>query len=368
LDFIQLASMANIRLASMIGSATGTNSAVATGSLWPIAGPSAMMASSSASDFALLQTPQIQGCRRGSLPQHHRAYSCKNARVEYASCSQLCHLVFGSTVLTALPKLKNRRWAKSRMRRREHAEVQVETADSAASTNYSWSKQWYPVTALSILRDNGPHPIKLLGKDLVLWRDSGGSWRCSAGICPHRLAPLARGRVNQDGSLMCRFHGWCFNGDGTCVKVPMAEGDAEAEKLLVGTASTKLASYPTKESKGLLFVWADPDSEEEATNCEPFMMKELGDSPNWSVFDAPAGWRVWMEQTWDPSHAPFLHQFTLPNFAPENAAAMEKFNFQSLGDEGFFCRAWRIHVRQSGPGCKKKVCSAMREFHNVCLS
>jgi len=65
------------------------------------------------------------------------------------------------------------------------------------------------------------------------------------------------------------------------------------------------------------------------------MPEELTDQPNWGVSDAPSGWRVWMEQSWDPSHAPFLHQFTLPNFAPENAVAMTPFRVEELGDTGF---------------------------------
>lgn len=52
--------------------------------------------------------------------------------------------------------------------------------------------------------------LEPFAKDLVLWKDGEGEWRCTDGICPHRLAPLARGRVTENGELMCRFHGWCF--------------------------------------------------------------------------------------------------------------------------------------------------------------
>eukprot|EP00442_Polarella_glacialis_P045579 CAMPEP_0115062222 /NCGR_PEP_ID=MMETSP0227-20121206/8422_1 /TAXON_ID=89957 /ORGANISM="Polarella glacialis, Strain CCMP 1383" /LENGTH=629 /DNA_ID=CAMNT_0002447569 /DNA_START=47 /DNA_END=1936 /DNA_ORIENTATION=- len=200
---------------------------------------------------------------------------------------------------------------------------------------YSWERQWYPVMPVTMLEGNGPEPLKLLGKDLVLFRDLSSTWRCTGGICPHRLAPLAKGRVNEQGQLMCRFHGWCFEGkSGKCAKVPMAEGDAEAEKRLLGTAASQLASYPTKIVKGLLFVWPHVGSEEEASSTEPVVMEELGESPNWGVIDAPASWRVWMEQSWDPSHAPFLHQFSLGNFAPENAVAMTPFKVEDLGDAG----------------------------------
>lgn len=212
---------------------------------------------------------------------------------------------------------------------KKEVEVKHEKHDS-----FNWEKQWYPVLPLSMLHGSGPEPIKLLNKDLVLWKDGpDGDWRCTSGICPHRLAPLAHGRVNSNGELMCRFHGWCFKGNGLCSKVPMAEGDEEATAKLVGQDCSKLASYPTKTKKGLLFVWPH-DSAEEADKKEPFVPEELSESPNWSCFDVPAGWRVWLEQSWDPSHAPFLHQYALPNFAPEYASAMEPFEIQDLGDEG----------------------------------
>jgi len=210
----------------------------------------------------------------------------------------------------------------------------TETSEPAASAEYSWEKQWYPIMPTAMLSGVGPEPIKLLGRDLVLWQDGSAEWRCTEGICPHRLAPLAHGRVTPQGQLMCRFHGWTFDGDGSCVKVPMAQGDAQAEQKLIGMPCSKLRSYPTRVVKGLLFVWPHSDSAEEASTIDPFVAEELSDSPNWSVFDAPASWRVWLEQSWDPSHAPFLHQYALPNFAPELAEAMEPFEVQDLGDEG----------------------------------
>jgi phenylpropionate dioxygenase-like ring-hydroxylating dioxygenase large terminal subunit len=46
------------------------------------------------------------------------------------------------------------------------------------------------------------------GKDLVLWRDGAGEWRCFADKCAHRNAPLSEGRIEpQNGSIMCSYHG-----------------------------------------------------------------------------------------------------------------------------------------------------------------
>ena len=83
---------------------------------------------------------------------------------------------------------------------------------TATGKAFSWERQWYPVLPLAMLSGQGPEPVRLLGRDLVLWKDAGDHWVCTGGICPHRLAPLAHGRVNEKGELMCRFHGWCFKG------------------------------------------------------------------------------------------------------------------------------------------------------------
>lgn len=226
---------------------------------------------------------------------------------------------------------------------------------------FDWEKQWYPTFPTSMLKTSGPEPFKLLGRDLVLWKDGDGEWRCADGICPHRLAPLAHGRVTPDGQLMCRYHGWTFNGDGSCAKVPMAAGDAKAESKLIGASCSKLKSYPTKVVKGLLFVWPHSESEDEAGRKDPFVAEELDDSPNWSVFDAPASWRVWLEQSWDPSHAPFLHQYALSNFAPELAVAMEPFDVEDLGDDGL--SASHGGYMQSNQGMK-----AFRRFGPPCAN
>ena len=245
---------------------------------------------------------------------------------------------------------------------RDGAPASQEVATEAdVQRDFDWEKQWYPVLPVSMLSGSGPEPMKLLGRDLILWKDDAGEWRCTDGICPHRLAPLAHGRVNSDGQLMCRFHGWTFNGDGSCAKVPMAEGDAEAESKLIGTSCSKLRVYPTRIVKGLLFVWAHSESSEEAQGKAPFVAAELSDSPNWSVFDAPASWRVWLEQSWDPSHAPFLHQYALPNFAPELAFAMEAFDVQDLGDDGL--SATHGGYMQSNKGMK-----AFRRFGPPCAN
>ena len=56
---------------------------------------------------------------------------------------------------------------------------------------FDWARQWYPVAFVDDLDPTKPHPIELLGKRLVLWRDAQKQWRTFEDKCPHRLAPLS---------------------------------------------------------------------------------------------------------------------------------------------------------------------------------
>lgn len=87
---------------------------------------------------------------------------------------------------------------------------------------------WYAVAVLEHLDPAKPTPTQLLGMDLVLWRDSSGMWRAFQDCCPHRLAPLSEGRVDdKTGNLYCNYHGglyvtwyktWCQQAAWACLQ------------------------------------------------------------------------------------------------------------------------------------------------------
>ncbi|CAN0522667.1 unnamed protein product, partial [Ectocarpus sp. 12 AP-2014] len=62
--------------------------------------------------------------------------------------------------------------------------------------------QWYPVLSLKDTDPGRAHPVQLLGKDLVVWRNKEERWSCFDDRCPHRAAPLTEGRIEDDGSLL----------------------------------------------------------------------------------------------------------------------------------------------------------------------
>lgn len=66
-----------------------------------------------------------------------------------------------------------------------------EPVPAEAPRKYDWARQWYPLAFVEDLDPTRPHPMELLGKRIVLWRDSSKQWRCFEDRCPHRLAPLS---------------------------------------------------------------------------------------------------------------------------------------------------------------------------------
>ncbi|WP_420451393.1 Rieske 2Fe-2S domain-containing protein [Ilumatobacter sp.] len=77
---------------------------------------------------------------------------------------------------------------------------------------------WYVVAESDDVAP-GPLAVRLLGRDLVVWRASSGELVAAPDRCPHREAPLSAGSVS-DGCVECPYHGWRFGEDGRCVEIP----------------------------------------------------------------------------------------------------------------------------------------------------
>ncbi|KIY93998.1 pheophorbide a oxygenase [Monoraphidium neglectum] len=128
-----------------------------------------------------------------------------------------------------------------------------------------------------------PTAVKLLGRRLVLWYDSAASrWTAMEDRCPHRLAPLSEGRIEPStGHLMCSYHGWQFDGSGTCTAIPQIR-DPRAKASAMGSKRSCVTSYPVKEEQGLLWVWADPASKEAAESAPTSAVPEGRDPEGWT--------------------------------------------------------------------------------------
>ncbi|MEA5509872.1 Rieske 2Fe-2S domain-containing protein [Crocosphaera sp. UHCC 0190] len=179
---------------------------------------------------------------------------------------------------------------------------------------FQWTKQWYPVAVVEFLDAARPQGIQLLGKSLVIWCDQTGKWHCFADFCPHRGVPLSEGRVEADGTLLCAYHAWRFNGEGKCVKIPQSF-DTEKESKNCANSNACVVTYPTQQKQGLLWVW--PESGEQAILESqlrlPRIIPELEEKSEgvekkfWNIRDLPYGWDYFLENVADPAHVTVSH-------------------------------------------------------------
>lgn len=96
--------------------------------------------------------------------------------------------------------------------------------------------------------DSPPVRVRLLGEDLVAFRDSTGAIGLVDAYCPHRRAPLFFGR-NEEAGLRCVFHGWKFDTVGACVDMPTEMEDSKFRTRV------SVKSYPTYEAAGIVWTY-----------------------------------------------------------------------------------------------------------------
>ena len=94
------------------------------------------------------------------------------------------------------------------------------------------------------------------GRIFVLFRDSQGQAHCLSNVCVHRGASLADGKVKGD-CVECPYHGWQFNGEGACTRIPSLGSNAAIP------SRAKVDSYPVQEKFGLIFAFLGDLPEDE---------------------------------------------------------------------------------------------------------
>jgi len=165
---------------------------------------------------------------------------------------------------------------------------------------------WLPVALSQELPgpDCVPLRVKVLGENLIAFRDSHGRAGLVDAFCPHRGAPMFFGRNEEDG-LRCVYHGWKFDADGTCIDLPNApEGDSYRQKV-------RIKAYPCEDRGDLIWAYMGP-----AEKKPPFPEFEWTKLPKGhryvTKFIEQCNYLQAMEGDYDPSHARFLHSTLQP--------------------------------------------------------
>jgi phthalate 4,5-dioxygenase oxygenase subunit len=164
--------------------------------------------------------------------------------------------------------------------------------------------------------DGTPMRVRLLGEDLVAFRDSGGRIGVLDEHCPHRRASLALGRNEQSG-LRCLYHGWKVDVEGNVVDRPCESHEAVLAKKVTHKA------YPSREAGGFVWVWMGPLDE----------MREF-EPPAWAPsphirtsivkIHVACNWAQVLEGAIDSAHSSSLHSTDMVPARVDRAGATGK--------------------------------------------
>ena len=163
---------------------------------------------------------------------------------------------------------------------------------------------WYVAERAARIADK-PVGVRMLGVDVVLYRDSGGAVRCLSAVCCHRGGALDRGEV-KGGCLACPYHGWEFNGAGHCTRIPAIGDDVAPPKR------ARVDSYPVQEKYGMVWVFMG-DEDEAQRPAIPDWFSPFFESPGWRMVTYDF---LWTDTNWvrlgensiDTSHPSFVHK------------------------------------------------------------
>jgi 5,5'-dehydrodivanillate O-demethylase oxygenase subunit len=186
-------------------------------------------------------------------------------------------------------------------------------------------RYWMPIGGESEFDAISVKPIRILGEDLVLYKDRSGTFGLVHRHCPHRRADLSYGFVENCG-LRCNYHGWRFDEQGNCIEQPF-EDTAHPEARF--KEKVHAIAYPVKVQRGLLWAYFGPQPAPLLPNWEPFFWE----NGYVQVITAavPCNWFQGQENAIDPVHFEWMHS---------------NWSRRMKGQTGYAARHLRIEFRE----------------------
>jgi phthalate 4,5-dioxygenase oxygenase subunit len=179
-------------------------------------------------------------------------------------------------------------------------------------------RHWLPAALSEELteHDGDPVRVRLLGENLVAFRDSTGKIGLIGEFCPHRNASLFYGR-NEECGLRCLYHGWKVAADGTVLEMPSEPSErAMARKI-------KHKAYPTHEAAGIIWTYMGPDNE--IPEFEPPVFQPAPDTKiSVGKVVVNCNWAQILEGAIDSAHSSTLHMSNMVPAQVDSAQATDE--------------------------------------------
>lgn len=165
-----------------------------------------------------------------------------------------------------------------------------------------WFRRYWLVVGTTHELYDIPQAVRVLGEDLVLFRDNNGELGLVGQNCPHRGTSLEYGDL-EDGGIRCPYHGWLFNVHGQCLEMPGEPKDSKFPQKVSHLA------YPVREQGGLIFAYMGPNKDNPpALPIYPPLQDRGGQRQVEPVRKADYNWFNFFENSADPVHVCVLHR------------------------------------------------------------
>jgi len=164
---------------------------------------------------------------------------------------------------------------------------------------------WYVAALSSQLKKKSFIKRVIQNEPVVIVRNEEGKIYALKDICPHRGIPLSYGRLVK-GEMECPYHGWTFNSQGTCTKIPsLCEGqDLDCTKI-------KVKNYPAEERQGIIWIFFGDKNFDHGKGPQIPWMKSLPENVQPKVIEIekfPCHIDHAVIGLMDPAHGPYIHQ------------------------------------------------------------
>ncbi len=198
---------------------------------------------------------------------------------------------------------------------------------------------WQPVCLTQQLTDL-PLALRILGEDLVAFRDLSGQIGILHRLCSHRRTSLEYGIISEHG-IRCCYHGWLFDVDGRILETPGEPDDSPIKDRLHHGA------YPALEYKGLVFAYMGPPELKPEFPVYDTMELPADELVPYTV-ENPCNWQQVNEQPMDPMHSVFLHTRVTGTQFTDAWGDLPELAWKRTDDKtGIYvvnCRRWRDYV------------------------
>jgi 5,5'-dehydrodivanillate O-demethylase len=159
---------------------------------------------------------------------------------------------------------------------------------------------WHPINLSREINDESPTKfVRVLGEDLVIFKDKSGRFGLIADKCAHRNASMVYGRVEERG-ISCAYHGWLYDCGGNIIETPPERNDSIMKNV-------KTTAYPVQDYLGMIWAYMGPQPAPPMVHYDTLFRPD--GKRKWLMHPTlNANWFQAMENSMDPAHLQVLHQ------------------------------------------------------------